>query len=106
MSATASDDASENGSNGFHFCWDNFDILVENNTLNNNGRSGVGGLGLGGEYADRFNTITGNTAAGNWRWGIETNGGGDNVITSNDVRGNRLGGIFVVGNHIVEGNLE
>ena len=99
-------DASENGSNGFHFCWDNFDILVENNTLNNNGRSGVGGLGLGGEYADRFNTITGNTAAGNWRWGIETNGGGDNVITSNDVRGNRLGGIFVVGNHIVEGNLE
>ncbi len=99
-------DASRNGSNGFHFCFNNFDILVTGNTLNNNGRSGVGGLGLGGKYADRFNIVTRNTATGNWRYGIETNGGRDNVITFNDVRGNRQGGIRLVGNHIVEGNLE
>jgi parallel beta-helix repeat protein len=99
-------DASENGSNGFHFCYNNFDLLVQGNTLNNNGRSGVGGFGVGGEYADRFNIVTGNVATGNWRYGIETNGGRDNVITFNDVRGNRLGGVLIMGNHIVEGNLE
>lgn len=98
--------ASENGSNGFHFCWNNFDILVTGNTLNNNGRSGVGGLGRGGEYADRFNIATSNTATGNWRYGIEMNGGRDNVITFNDVRDNRRGGILLIGNHTVSDNLE
>ena len=98
--------SSSNGSNGFHFCWNNFDILVTGNTFNHNGRSGVGGFGRGGEYGDRFNVVTGNTATGNRKFGIETNGGRDNIITFNDVRGNRLGGVLVVGNHIVEGNLE
>ena len=99
-------DASENGSNGFHFCYSNFDILVQDNVLNNNGRSGIGGFGIGGPYADRFNIVTGNIATGNWWYGVETNGGSDNTITFNDVRGNRLGGICLVGNHIVKGNLE
>ncbi len=99
-------DASFNGSNGFHFCHNNFDILVTGNTLNNNGRSGIGGLGRGGEYTDRYNIVTGNVATGNWRYGIETNGGSDNVITFNDVRDNRRGGILLVGNHTVSDNLE
>lgn len=99
-------EASENGSDGFRFCYNQFDLLVTGNMLNNNGRSGVGGLGVGGLYADRFNIVTDNTATGNRRYGIETNGGRDNVITFNDVRGNRLGGILVIGDHILEGNLE
>lgn len=97
-------EASYNRSNGFHFCYNNFDILVTGNNLHFN-RSGVGGFGLGGEYADRFNTVTGNWAQGNRRYGIETNGGGDNVITFNDLRGNVLGGILVVGTHTVYGNI-
>jgi parallel beta-helix repeat protein len=99
-------EASHNGSNGFHFCYNNFDLLVHDNVFNNNGKSGVGGFGRGGEYGDRFNVVTGNTATGNRKFGIETNGGRDNVITFNDVRGNRLGGVFVIGNHTVEGNIE
>ena len=98
-------DASENVSNGFHFCYSNFDILVTGNTLHNNGRSGVGGLGVGGEYADRFNIVADNVATGNGRYGIETNGGRDNTIINNDVRGNQLGGVLIVGDHIFEGNL-
>lgn len=97
-------DASENGSDGFRFCYNNFDLLVQDNTLNNNGRSGVGGFGKGGEYADRFNNVTNCVASGNRRYGIEMNGGSDNIITFNDVRGNRLGGILFVGNHTVSDN--
>ena len=97
-------DASENGSNGYHFCYNNFDILVQDNVFNNNGRSGVGGFGYGGEYGDRFNVVTNNIVGGNWKFGIEMNGGRDNVITFNDLRGNRLGGIRLVGNHTVFGN--
>lgn len=94
-----------NDSNGFHFCWNNFDILVMGNTLNYN-KSGVGGLGLGGEWGDRFNTIINNIMMGNRRFGVETNGGGDNIIADNDLRGNAMGSILLVGNHTVSGNLE
>jgi hypothetical protein len=97
--------ANHNGSNGFHFCWNNYNIVVSGNTLNFN-KSGVGGLGLGGEWGDRFNLITNNTMFGNRRYGIETNGGGDNYISYNDLRGNGLGGILLVGTHIVNRNLE
>ena len=97
--------ANYNDSNGFHFCWNNFNIVVDGNTMNYN-KSGIAGLGLGGEWGDRFNTVTNNTMFGNRRFGVETNGGGDNVITNNDLRGNTMGGILLVGNHIVSGNLE
>jgi len=97
--------ANYNGSNGFHFCWNNVNILVDGNTMNFN-KSGVGGLGLGGEFDDRFNVINGNIMTGNRRYGVETNGGGDNVITNNDLRGNVLGGILEVGDHVVLNNLE
>lgn len=96
--------SSGNGSNGFHFCYNNFDILVQGNVLVNNGRSGIGGFGVGGVYADRFNIITGNTITGNWKFGVHMNGGSDNIITFNDLRGNRLGGILLVGDHTVFGN--
>jgi parallel beta-helix repeat protein len=102
----ADNEASHNGRNGFHFCYNNFDILVTGNTLNNNGRSGMGGFGVGGPYADRFNIVTDNVATGNHRFGIETNGGRDNTITFNDVRDNRLGGVLMIGNHLFEGNIE
>jgi len=98
-------EASYNDSNGFHFCFNNYDISVTGNNLHFN-RSGVGGLGSGGEYADRFNIVTGNWAQGNRRYGVETNGGGDNVITFNDLRYNGLGGILIVGDHLVLGNLD
>jgi len=97
--------ANHNESNGFHFCWNNFNLAVMDNTFNFN-KSGVGGLGLGGEWGDRFNLITDNTMFGNRRFGIETNGGGDNIITNNDLRGNGLGGILLVGDHTVSRNLE
>jgi parallel beta-helix repeat protein len=84
----------DNGSNGFHFCWDNFDIIVTNNVLENNGRYGVGGLGLGGEFGDYFNTVSDNLIRGNAREGIQVNGGSYNTITGNTIVDNsqvRLG---------------
>ena len=77
-----------NGSNGFHFCWDNFDVRVEGNRLYDNGRSGIGGLGLGGPFGDRFNVITDNEIFNNQRWGIEINGGSDNIISDNLIYNN------------------
>ncbi len=74
-----------NGENGFHFCWDNFDILVAGNTLENNGRYGVGGLGLGGDFGDMFNTVADNLICSNGREGIMVNGGSDNTITGNTI---------------------
>jgi len=78
----------ENGANGFHFCWDNFDILVTGNVLENNQRHGVGGLGLGGDFDDLFNTVANNVIRGNARSGIEVNGGSDNYLIGNTVQNN------------------
>lgn len=75
----------DNGDNGFHFCWDNFDLVVSGNTLENNGRYGVGGLGLGGEFGDYFNTVTDNLIRGNAREGIQVNGGSYNTIVGNTI---------------------
>ena len=74
-----------NGENGFHFCWDNFDILVTGNVLEANGRHGVGGLGLGGSFGDYFNTVSDNVILGNARAGIQINGGSYNTITGNTI---------------------
>jgi len=79
-----------NGDNGFHFCFDNFDILVTGNVLEDNGRYGVGGLGLGGSFADMFNTVADNLIRGNAREGILVNGGSDNAIYRNTVVDNSL----------------
>jgi parallel beta-helix repeat protein len=89
---------------GMHLCWNNFDILVTGNSFSHN-RSGIAGLGRGGPYGDRFNIITDNVMTDNWRYGIETNGGGDNLITYNDLRDNDMGSILLIGNHTVFGNL-
>ncbi len=75
----------DNGNNGFHFCWDNFDILVAGNLLEGNGRHGVGGLGLGGLFGDMFNTVSGNVIRNNARCGIEVNGGSDNFLIGNTI---------------------
>jgi parallel beta-helix repeat protein len=74
-----------NGENGFHFCWDNFDLLVTGNVLENNGRYGIGGLGLGGPFGDHFNTVSANLIRGNAREGILVNGGSDNTIVGNTI---------------------
>ncbi|MHB8903392.1 MAG: right-handed parallel beta-helix repeat-containing protein, partial [Thermoguttaceae bacterium] len=74
-----------NGENGFHFCWDNFDLVVSGNVLENNGRYGVGGLGLGGPFGDFFNTVSANLIRGNAREGILVNGGSDNTIVGNTI---------------------
>lgn len=74
-----------NGENGFHFCWDNFDLLVTGNTLENNDRYGVGGLGLGGGFGDYFNTVSDNLIRENAREGIQVNGGSYNTITGNTI---------------------
>lgn len=75
----------DNGNNGYNFCWDNFDILAAGNLLENNGRHGVGGLGLGGPFGDMFNTVSGNLIRGNARCGIEINGGSDNFLIGNTI---------------------
>jgi parallel beta-helix repeat protein len=80
----------DNGSNGFHFCWDNFDMVVTGNVLEDNGRYGVGGLGLGGEFGDCFNTVSDNLIRGNAREGIQVNGGSYNTIVGNTIVDNSL----------------
>lgn len=102
----------DNGNNGFHFCWDNFDILVAGNLLEGNGRHGVGGLGLGGLFGDMFNTVSGNLIRNNARCGIEINGGSDNFLIGNTIVDNsqlaigRFSGIALADAHyvVVSGN--
>jgi parallel beta-helix repeat protein len=76
-----------NQGNGFHYCFNNFGVWAVNNELYGNDR-GVGGLGLGGEYADRFNVVQGNLIYNNQRGGIQVNGGRDNYILGNTLRNN------------------
>ncbi|WP_347243816.1 right-handed parallel beta-helix repeat-containing protein [Thermogutta sp.] len=76
-----------NQGNGFHYCFNNFGVWAVNNELYGNDR-GVGGLGLGGEYADRFNVVQGNIIYNNSRGGIQVNGGRDNYILANTLRNN------------------
>ena len=74
-----------NGSNGFHFCYDNFDLVATGNILENNIRHGIAGLGLGGEFGDLFNTVSDNLIRGNARNGIQVNGGSYNTIVGNTI---------------------
>lgn len=76
-----------NQGNGFHYCFNNFGVWAVNNELYGNDR-GVGGLGLGGEYADRFNVVQGNRIYNNYRGGIQINGGRDNYILGNTLGNN------------------
>lgn len=94
-----------NGVYGFRFCYNNFDLLVEGNVLAENERSGIGGLGAGGIYGDRFNMVIDNIARGNVLYGIETNGGSDNTIVGNDFRDNGRDGMLVNGDHVIRDNL-
>lgn len=72
-----------NGSNGFHYCNNNFGVWAVNNQLYGNAGYGVGGLGLGGEYRDRFNVVMNNFIYNNGQSGIHVNGGRDNYILNN-----------------------
>lgn len=101
-----------NGGNGFHFCYNNFGIWVVGNELYGNAYYGVGGLGLGGDYGDRFNVVKNNVIYGNQRNGIFVNGGRDNFIRNNQIGPNsalrsgqfaeiRLGEVYST---VIEGN--
>ncbi|MGQ9770168.1 MAG: right-handed parallel beta-helix repeat-containing protein [Thermogutta sp.] len=101
-----------NGGNGFHFCYNNFGIWVVGNELYGNAYYGVGGLGLGGDYGDRFNVVMSNVIYGNQRNGIFVNGGRDNLILNNQIGPNsalragqfaeiRLGEVYST---VIEGN--
>ena len=74
-----------NGRNGFHFCYDNFDVVATGNVLENNSQHGIAGLGLGGEFGDLFNTVSDNLISGNARNGIQVNGGSYNTIVGNTI---------------------
>ncbi|GAB6187064.1 right-handed parallel beta-helix repeat-containing protein [Thermopirellula anaerolimosa] len=77
-----------NGINGFHYCNNNFAVWAVNNDLYGNGDSGIGGLGLGGDFGDRFNVIRNNRIHHNQRYGILINGGMDNYIQNNFIYAN------------------
>lgn len=77
-----------NGINGFHYCNNNFAVWAVNNDLYSNGDSGIGGLGLGGDFGDRFNIIRDNRIHHNQRFGIWINGGMDNYIQNNLIYAN------------------
>ncbi len=74
-----------NGINGFHYCNNNFAVWAIGNDLYGNGDSGISGLGLGGDFGDRFNVIRENRIHHNQRHGIFINGGMDNFIQRNDI---------------------
>lgn len=74
--------------NGFHYCNNNFAVWAINNDLYGNGDSGIGGLGLGGDFGDRFNVIRDNRIHHNQRFGIWINGGMDNYIQNNLIYAN------------------
>jgi len=77
-----------NGINGFHYCNNNFAVWAIDNDLYANGDSGIGGLGLGGDFGDRFNVIRNNRIHHNQRYGIWINGGMDNFIQNNTIYAN------------------
>ena len=82
------------------------------NVLENNDRYGVGGLGLGGNFGDYFNTVSDNLIRGNGREGIMVNGGSENTIVGNTIVDNsqlqpgRFSGILLLNSSdvLVTGN--
>lgn len=76
-----------NQGNGFHYCFNNYGVWAVGNELYGNDM-GVGGLGLGGVYGDRFNLVANNTIYNNLRHGVYVNGGRDNWIIGNKLVNN------------------
>lgn len=101
-----------NGWDGFFFCHRVRHSIISGNRLHDNGWSGIGNLGVGGDGGDRYNVVSGNFCYNNGKAGIECKGGGNNTV-SNNVCGNnsksepgRWPGILVEDtfNTIVSGN--
>jgi len=72
-----------NGWDGLFFCHRVRHTLVSGNRFHDNGWSGIGKLGIGGEGGDRYNVISGNFCYNNGRCGIEMSRGGNNVVVNN-----------------------
>ncbi len=70
---------------GLYFCADVRYTQVSGCVFSDNGHSGIGGLGNGG---DRWNVCSGNTCSGNGYAGIQMNSGRDNTVTGNVCVGN------------------
>jgi parallel beta-helix repeat protein len=77
--------ARRNTRRGYFFCMHVRHAVVKDNLFLENGESGIGGLGDGG---DRFNVVSGNVCAGNAWHGIEASGSVYNVVTGNICRNN------------------
>ena len=79
--------ATDNGADGFYYCWHDVNVNVRNSLLADNGGHGIGGLGNPG---DRRCTVEGNTITGNGRAGVCVNGGMDSgsVLRGNTIRDN------------------
>jgi len=74
---------------GLYFCADVRYTTVSGCVFWDNGWSGIGGLGNGG---DRFNTCVGNTCSANGFAGIQMNDGRDNMVSGNVCVGNSRSG--------------
>lgn len=75
--------ARHNGGDGLYFCWQVVGLTVTGNVLHDNGGSGIGGLGEGGEGGDRFNVVANNVCQRNGRWGIQAVRGRNNLLANN-----------------------
>lgn len=72
---------------GLYFCADVRYTTVSGCVFADNGWSGIGGLGNGG---DRYNACVGNTCSGNGLAGIQMNDGRDNMVSGNVCVGNSM----------------
>ena len=72
--------AKGNGGDGFYFCARVHHCVCSDNVFSENGQSGIGGVGSGG---DHHNVISNNVCAYNQQWGIDAFEGDEQVITGN-----------------------
>lgn len=82
---------------GLYYCWANQRVNIRQSVFRNNAGSGVGDLGGGdtdNSSRDTDNIIEDSIMEGNFRAGIEVNGGGNtanNIIRRNIIRNNNTG---------------
>ncbi len=69
-----------NGADGFYFCARVHHSVCSDSVFSDNGRSGIGGVGSGG---DHHNVISDNVCSYNQQWGIDAYEGDEQVISGN-----------------------
>lgn len=76
--------AHRNSVDGFYFCLNVVNAVVQGNIFQGNGRHGIGGL----TFPDRCNAVLGNVCSGNGAHGIDAANAVGNTIQGNIVRNN------------------